>query len=199
VRQHIPDSLSIVIAVSVAIAAVLCYAQWRGDRLSGRRHTAWSVVENLICQFLMAGMILSATLQIVVRYGLSAHITLAWTEEFARLLLVWSGLFGAAMVQRTGDHISMTVVYDTFPISVQQAIRVLGDIVTLTILALLAWYGSAMAYALLQLNTITLGLPLATFAAAVPVTAFFMAVQTIRLLIRSLASPSRRSAADSES
>lgn len=151
---------------------------------AARLVSLWNGLEAAFGSFLMVGMVMAAAAQVAVRYALSDYLTLSWTEELSRLLLVWGVFWGAAMLHRTDDHISVTIILDLLPHRAQHAIRLLGDLVVLALLIVIVWQGTLVAESALGIDTITLGLPAAAFAAAIPIGGIVMAIYTILHLIR---------------
>ena len=182
--QPIPLSLLAVVGIIVATVLALAIAQSPRGKVSGA--TVLDAVENLVGRFFMVGMLYAATLQVLSRYWLSHYFTLPWTEEFSRLLMVWAGLWGAAMVQRSNDHISVTLVSDFLPRPVREAIRLFSDLVFLAVLVPVFWLGLRAVAGLGDLYTIALGMSIWVFAAAVPATVALMMVYTVAHLIRGL-------------
>lgn len=135
--------------------------------------------ENAISAILILMMVAVAILQVVARYGLTGVLELFWTEEFARLLLVWLTFWGATVVQRSADHIAVPIIYDILPNAVKLPIRLLGDIVVLVVLGCLGWYGWTAAQLSLDQQTIVLGVTIAVFAYPVPICAALMIGYTL--------------------
>ncbi len=181
-----PLSLMLLIAAAALSALGLAWVI-RGDYATRDRPGAiWRLVEGALGVFFMLAMLYAATVQIVARYALSDYLTISWTEEFSRLLLVWTALWGTAMLQRSDDHICMAVVFDWMPPGAQRGVRVLGDLVALGILVLIAWYGWSTAYRQRVMSTVSLGLPIAFFILPVALAATLMIVHTIGLMVRRL-------------
>ncbi len=146
----------------------------------------WGLVEAVVGLFCTFGMLYAAAAQVLARYALGDLVEVSWTEEFARLLLVWAALWGAAMLQRSDDHIAMTVFFDWLPPRGQLAARLFGDLVTLAVLAVVAWYGWTTAYRQLGMSTVSLGLPIAVFIVPVALSATLMIVHTVGVMGRRL-------------
>jgi TRAP-type C4-dicarboxylate transport system permease small subunit len=146
----------------------------------------WRLIEGALGVFFMLAMLYAATAQVAARYALSDYLTIPWTEEFARLLLVWTAMWGTAALQRSDDHICMAVVFDWLPPGAQRMVRILGDLVALGILVLIAWYGWNTAYRQRVMSTVSLGLPIAAFILPVALAATLMIVHTIGLMVRRL-------------
>lgn len=87
---------------------------------------------------MLAGMVLTTSLQIICRVFFSA---LSWSEEVTRYLLVWSTFIGAGCVYKRGGHISVTVIQDMLPKSLQKAMRVLVHVLCAVFFAFALYYG----------------------------------------------------------
>ena len=98
-------------------------------------------------------------------------------------MMVWAALWGAAALQRSDDHISMTALFSALGDAGKRALLVFSDVVTLTILAPVVYWGWQNARLLDIMTSISLGLPLSIFAYSVPVTSALMMLYTVRLLV----------------
>lgn len=178
-------ALAIVLVLAALAASWRLRAEWLGGRgAEGGGFDLWKVVEDTVSHFLLLAMLASAALQVVVRYLLSDTLTMPWTEEFGRLVMVWGALWGAAALQRSDDHISMSVIFDQLPPRAQLAVRLFGDLVTLGVLLPVVWYGWKSAVALEVMYTIALGIPLSVFAWPIPVAGALLALHTVSLMVR---------------
>ena len=152
--------LVLILLAALAITLVLRRDWWpKGGRLD-----YWKLFEDTISHFLFLGMLVSLTLQIGIRYALSDYVTAPWTEEFARLVMVWLAFLGAASIQRSDDHISMTIVFEMLGDRAKRWIRVIGDVVTILVLVPVVWYGWKTSILLDIMYTIQLGVPFSLFA-----------------------------------
>jgi TRAP-type C4-dicarboxylate transport system permease small subunit len=152
--------------ISAAALAWLLRADLVGDRLLLR---LWKTIEVGVGLLLMIGLLYVGTLQILVRYAPAGTLYASWTEELARLMVVWMTFWGAAVVQRSGGHMSVSLLYDALPKGGRKVIRIAGDMVILIVLALLVTEGWRIAYLQIGQTTITLDISIAAFAYAVPV------------------------------
>ncbi len=182
----VPIELVAVVGAIALLSIVLALTIQADFRTSTGAFDPWGMIEGVVGIFLVLVMVVAATLQIVVRYFDFATLDLHWTEELGRLALVWVAFWGAACVQRIDDHIRMTVLYDYVPDKAQFAFRIIGDVVTLAMLALVVWYGWQTARNLDIMLTIALGVPLSAFAYPVPVAGALMAIYTAATLFRRL-------------
>jgi TRAP-type C4-dicarboxylate transport system permease small subunit len=179
-----PPASLIVLLVLVALCALGLTYVARGE--GAPRRPTWSDVESCLGLFCMVGMLCASAAQVIVRYGLSDVVEIPWTEEFSRLLLVWAAMWGAAMVQRTDDHIAMTVVYDWLPAPLRLAVLCVSDVVSLVVLGVIAWYGWSTVQRQMGMSTVSLGMPISVFILPVALAATIMIVHTLVLIGRRL-------------
>lgn len=84
---------------------------------------AWRAVDTVFEAFCILCLI--ATLLIVLWQVLSRELlsnSPSWSEESARILLIWIGFLGATIGFREGAHIAVTFVVDRFPAMLQSVI-----------------------------------------------------------------------------
>ncbi len=74
-------------------------------------------------------------LQIVLRYF--ANAPLVWSEELAKLLIVWIAFVGAAAVCWDGRHLNVDVFYLKLPPVIKNAVRWLNAAISIGFLAIL--------------------------------------------------------------
>ncbi|CAN1544405.1 DctM TRAP-type C4-dicarboxylate transport system, small permease component [Burkholderiaceae bacterium] len=178
----IPIGLTIIFWMSLALAAWLVFVI-RDDYSNEKGATKlWLFLEDGISQALILMMLLTATLQVLARHILPSEISMPWTEEGGRLMMVWLALWGAAALQRVDDHICMTVLYDALSNVGKRLMLIFSDIVTLAVLLPVVYWGWQNARVLDIMTSISLGLPLSIFAYSVPVTGAVMIVYTAKLL-----------------
>lgn len=180
--QETPIDLLVALLAAAFSAMWLLFVFVRQPDKAVRPASLWEGVEIWLSLLLIIGLLIFSGMQVVVRYLLSDYVTLAWTEELARLFLVWAAMWGAATLQRTDDHIRMTVLVDALPLGAQRIIDILGDLVVLLVLGVITWYGWTTAWQLRMMSTVSLGIPVSAFALAVSVSGTLMVVHTLRNL-----------------
>ena len=79
--------------------------------------TGFGKLEELFLCALLASMILLACLQIFLRGVLSGG--LLWIDPLLRYMVLWVGMFGAAVATKKGRHIAIDLVSYLFPDSVK--------------------------------------------------------------------------------
>lgn len=186
-------SLVAILVVAAALAAGLSSRHWiRGASGEGSFVRVLLLIETFVSIFIMTAMFLAALLQVVVRHYFSTLFDFSWTEELSRLLLVWMTYWAAATVQRNRDHIQVSVFYDLLPASGKTLLRAIVNVVLLCVLGIITKEGFQSAWHQMGQMTITLDLPVAIFAVAVPVGCAMMFIYTARNAIRGLAGQQAR-------
>ena len=71
-------------------------------------HKAINAIEVWVSVFAMLLLILVVSIQVFCRYVLQD--SLAWTEELARYLVIWSVLFGCSFTMRTDSHLELSIL-----------------------------------------------------------------------------------------
>jgi TRAP-type C4-dicarboxylate transport system permease small subunit len=75
------------------------------------RSVSW-IEETFLC-FLLSSMIILACVQIFLRFFFSGGF--AWADPLLRYLVLWAGLFGAAVATKQGKHISIDIISHLLP------------------------------------------------------------------------------------
>jgi len=87
---------------------------------------------------LMLTIVAAVTLlQIVLRYFFNAP--LVWSEELAKLLIVWTTFIGAAAVCWDGRHLNVDVFYLKLSPKLRNAVRLINAGISIAFLAILGW------------------------------------------------------------
>src|SRR5262249_61926615 len=158
--MRVPSELIAIVAVLVALAFGCAWAIRSDLRRANGSIAWWELSEAFVGLFLMLCMLVTSALQVLVRYLFSDEIDIPWTEEFGRLAMIWAAFWGAAMLQRSDDHIRMSAVYDLLPSGIQKAVRLFGDIIVLLALVPIVWLGWENARGLGVLRWVSLCVPL---------------------------------------
>jgi TRAP-type C4-dicarboxylate transport system permease small subunit len=94
-------------------------------------------------QWLLVSVFL--VLVIVVLWGVGSRYLFgtqaAWSEELARLLMVWLALLGSALVCREEKHLGLDVVVRAWPDSLQRLARLFGYIAIFAFALLIMGWG----------------------------------------------------------
>ena len=156
------------------------------DRLSRfiERISAW------FGGFLLLINISDIVLGVVARYFTNA--ALIWTEEVARISLVWLVLIGAASAFVNGDHMSI----DFLAVRLHKALKALARGVALgvqlTVLGVLIFFGSQNVMGMWNMKTMALGLPKAIPLMAVPIGMSMLLMVILAKELKSIADAKER-------
>lgn len=107
----------------------------------------YRALNRLVAQFLQRLLVgLFSLLVVVVLWGVATRYILgdqaSWSEELARLLMVWLALLGTALVSREEKHLGLDVVVRSWPAPVQRLAQIFGYVAILVFAALImAWGG----------------------------------------------------------
>lgn len=125
----------------------------------------------VVCTVLLAGILATVLLQVFMRYVVNSPLT--WTDEVTRLLLVWLTFLGAVLTYRLGtqiavDALELLAVRRGWNRLAQSAEVFIQAVIILVSLAFLLG-GIQLVEATLDRPTPALGIPVATFYAAIPI------------------------------
>ncbi|MET4698816.1 TRAP-type C4-dicarboxylate transport system permease small subunit [Constrictibacter sp. MBR-5] len=180
---EIPLGFLVFSGIMLPVTAVLLWSIRDDFRTRGGRFDAIRLIENAIGLYLLTAMVCAAGMQVLVRY-IGGEFDFPWTEELGRLLLVWTAFWGAAVIQRSGDHIAVSILFDRLPAAARRIGMVLIQLVTVAAMAPVVWYGWQTAQSLNIMATPSLNLPLSAFAYPVPVGGALFIVHTLFLAWR---------------
>jgi TRAP-type C4-dicarboxylate transport system permease small subunit len=111
-------------------------------------------------------------LQFFTRYILND--SLAWTEEIARYGLMALAFIGAGMVTRRNSHIAVVLLTELLPSLPARILRAVVDLITLSFMALLAYF-SVLIVERMQFQRMTvIDLPMSLVYGAISVGCFLM-------------------------
>jgi TRAP-type C4-dicarboxylate transport system permease small subunit len=97
-------------------------------------------IEDALLVSLLLTMIGLVVFQIVLRNGFDAGIV--WADPLVRVLVLWLGLIGAMVASRSDNHISIDIVSKYLPRGLQRCTRLLIDLFTTFICALMTWHSA---------------------------------------------------------
>lgn len=135
--------------------------------------------EKIICAVLFLSMTFLGFANVVVRYG--TNYSFAVTEELLTNGFLLLTVFGAAIAARRGDHLAVTLVHDLLPPALRRLVFLLSVLLSLTLLALSAWFSWQSVTQMMASGTRSygLGLPKWYYQIGVP---FGFALVLIRYL-----------------
>jgi TRAP-type C4-dicarboxylate transport system permease small subunit len=146
---------------------------------------AVACVEKWAAVLLILVMTTAVTMQVFWRFVLASP--LAWTEEAARLAMIWMVFMvvGWAIGNRT--HIAADFVVQKLPVHAQRWVRVVTTATIAAFSLLLLVTGARLVILQSVAANTPIGLPRSVFSLQVPVSAFFVLIHTLDLLCQDLA------------
>lgn len=109
----------------------------------------WRMTEALeavllnVCGAVFLAMTGVTLLAIFFRYVLGDAIS--WAEELTRFLLIFVGLFGAALALYRDEHIGFRAIVGRLPAAVAAFLTVLSHLAIMAFSAVMAWHGFRLA------------------------------------------------------
>lgn len=151
------------------------------DRDSFERRSAlyrWAIsLERAIGILLMVGVFALVLLQVITRYVFDSP--LSWTEEVARLTLVWLTFLAAAYVTSRRSHITVDLIATVVPRKVARAIGTFARLVVLAVSAFMAVAGIMMVDIVAAIAMPASGLPTALLYLAATIGFILIFIHTI--------------------
>lgn len=147
------------------------------------RQRLFAVVEAALFVLSTALLALIA-LQVFTRYVLQA--SLPWTEEVARMVLVWMVMLGAAVAMERGEHYAITLISDRLRGTAKVAMLVATNILGVIFLVALAWYGGAYVVANMKTVYVSTQISRGWIYLAMPVGSAIMAFSLVSHSIEAL-------------
>ena len=93
-------------------------------------------LESVLC-VLMVTIVAVIFAQVVTRYLL--QVSLSWSEELARYLLMWLAMLSAAYGFKVKAHFALVFLVNRFPEGVRRAISLVVSVLVCVLLCLFVW------------------------------------------------------------
>jgi TRAP-type C4-dicarboxylate transport system permease small subunit len=119
------------------------------------------VIFQAITAFLMISMVSLTLLQVVSRYAFDAAIP--WTEELARLGLVYVTFFGSVVAFQRREHLRVEVLVNAFPPRLRKWLGVIVDLASILVLGVVVWQGVPLLIKFWPLLSAALEWPVTVF------------------------------------
>lgn len=139
---------------------------------------------------LMATLVLDVIWGVVSRYALGQQAK--WSEELARLLLVWVSLFGASVAFSMKAHLGLDYFVEKLDPSARKLNRVIGSAITLTFaVAVFLVGGWTLVESTMASGQTMVALPIPKWVeyAALPVSGVFMVIFLLEQFVVSCLAP----------
>ena len=136
-----------------------------------RRVARW--VFEAITAFLIVGMVVLTLLQVITRY---TDAGFEWTEELARLDLIYLTFIGSIVALQRGEHLRIETLVHALPPRLRRAVRIAVDVASMTVLAVVVWQGVPLLPQFWPLLSAALGWPTTFFYLPVVLGCLVMAI-----------------------
>jgi TRAP-type C4-dicarboxylate transport system permease small subunit len=131
-------------------------------------------------------MVLVVGLQIVVRFvlpRLGIILSVPWSEELARYLMVWCIFLGAAVAARAGALIAVDTLPDSLPERWGDRVRLLALLITIGFFCELIWLGWRwVEFGETETSTV-LNVPMAWVYWSLPAGSFFAILNIVAFIV----------------
>ena len=106
------------------------------EQMGRIRNALFHPLETALCVLLVALVVLIFA-QVVTRYLL--HVSLSWSEEFARYMLMWLAMLSAAYGFKVKAHFALVFVVNRFPAATRNAVSLAASVLVCALLCLFVW------------------------------------------------------------
>jgi TRAP-type C4-dicarboxylate transport system permease small subunit len=126
---------------------------------------------------LVLALLALVILQVCTRYLL--HNSLPWTEEVARMVLIWLVMIGAAIATERNEQYAINFIFERLGGGARMAVLLATHLIGIVFLIALAVYGGEYVRTNMQTVYVATQIPKGYIYAAVPFGAAIMAASTI--------------------
>lgn len=141
-------------------------------------------IEKIVSFILVISMVIYTGLQVFFRYVLNNP--LAWTEELARITLVWLVFWGSAIAVRRKKHLSISFFVDLLPKKIRLYIDLFNQLAMMSFLGIAAYTGYRVMLMTQGIVTPALGISYLWFYIIVPLSCMFMFLQISFVVIEDI-------------
>ena len=146
---------------------------------------------------LLMGIVTGVVIGETVMRGLF-DTSLIITDELSRYLMIWTALLAAALLVHEDGHIRIALLPDALAPGAAKIVYVVSQCVVVAFLLAVIWGSITVMPSLMKQGTVTLGVPMAAFYAALPVSAALMVFFALRNLVMKLRAPDDPASAASD-
>lgn len=145
-----------------------------------------TTILTMVCGTALGLMVLSVALGVLVRFVFthtSYRISVSWTEEVSRYLMIWTVFLGGAVAARSGKLIGVEFVVHALPALPGRVIKYVALALSIVFYALLCVVGWQWVEFGLSQTSPVLQMPMAVINLAMLAGGFVMALNTIALIL----------------
>ncbi|NOH17180.1 TRAP transporter small permease [Clostridium cochlearium] len=97
-----------------------------------------------LCTILLTAMSLVVFLNVIVRFVFKSSI--AWSEEIARYLLVWTVYLGTITAFYNNEHLELNIITAKLKGKSKKVITIISSLVVISVLVLMTYYGFEFSF-----------------------------------------------------
>ena len=108
-----------------------------------------NVVEKIVGTICVVSMVVVLFLQVFTRYVL--RNPLYWSEELARIILIWSVFLGAVFSFRSGTHMRIDILMKKLPMRLRMAVNLVSKTIVTVFSVVLVIHGSIFSSKMMRI------------------------------------------------
>lgn len=129
-----------------------------------------------ITAFFMMAMVFLTLLQVISRYAL--HAPYPWTEELARIDLIYLTFFGSIVALQHRRHLKVEILVHALPHGLQRWLGVVVDLASILVLGVVVWQGAPLLERFWPMLSAALNWPTTVFYFPVVFSCLVMVIYT---------------------
>ena len=145
------------------------------------------LVFQAITAFLMMAMAALTLLQVISRYAL--HAAFPWTEELARIDLIYLTFIGSIVAFQRREHLKIEIIVHALPQGARRWLRVIVDLASMLVLGVVVWQGAPLLHKFWPMLSAALNWPTTIFYFPVVLSCFVMLVYTALDVMAAIRTP----------
>lgn len=137
---------------------------------------------KILMAILIAAMVVLIGSQVGFRYALNEP--LAWTEEVARHLMVWSALLGAAVAYRRKGHLGMDVLVMLLSERRRRLVEIVLQVLSIGFFGVLVVHGIPLVERTMRQFSSAIRIPMGYIYASIPVGSALILLFAMERMVR---------------
>ena len=129
-----------------------------------------NVLEKIVATICVVSMVVVLFLQVFTRYVLRAP--LYWSEELARIILIWSVFLGADLSFRSGTHMRINILSKKLPKPLRMVSNIIAKITVTAFSVVLIFHGLSLSKRMMRIIAPATGIPIGLVDLIIPIFAF---------------------------